>query len=90
MFDKWTLRPCVAGSPTAAAANAKKAAKLALKRPTGDPVTSDRLYSDEECSFLAACVNYRQQYAKPFMTACDYLVVAKSLGYKLTSDAPIP
>lgn len=54
----------------------------ALNRPTADPLTVlDRAYTDEEREFLTACEAYRCRYAKRFLNATDYLVVAKGMGY---------
>lgn len=49
---------------------------------TGSPATSDRQYDEEESAWLAACLAYRSRKRLRFLTCCDYLEVARSLGYE--------
>ncbi len=46
-----------------------------------DPVTTDREYAPEEFEFLAAVTSYQKRTSRRFLTACEYLAVAKQLGY---------
>jgi hypothetical protein len=46
------------------------------------PLTSDRLYNDDEREFLMAMDAYRERTGKRFPTLADILGVLKSLGYR--------
>lgn len=61
-----------------------------LARPVHDPVTSDRIYTDDEREFLAACEEYSQRYRRRFMSASEYLHVAIAIGYRKTTPCPAP
>lgn len=50
--------------------------------PFVDPLTAERLYTDEEREFLSAVDAYRKRYGHRFLNACDYLEIVKSLGYR--------
>lgn len=63
----------------AAAAHSKAARSLG--RPVVNPLVGDREYSAEEVEFLRACDEYRRRFRLRFLTACEFLAVAKSLGY---------
>ncbi len=47
-----------------------------------NPLTSDVDYTDEQVAWMFACEAYAGRHRKRFLTKCDYLAVAKSLGYK--------
>jgi hypothetical protein len=51
--------------------------------PVPDVVTSNRFYSAEESTFLAAVETYRRDHHKRFLAACEYLHILKGLGYTL-------
>jgi len=63
------------------------AAKRNTSRPcppdgTGDPVTSERIYSDEEFEFLRAMERFQAETGTRWPTVSQYLDVLKSLGYE--------
>lgn len=43
---------------------------------------SDREYAADELEFLKACEAHRAKVGRKFLTACEYLFVAKALGYR--------
>ena len=50
------------------------------------PTTSERIYTAEECRYLAAVEAYRAEFGRKFLTVVDHLNVARRLGYA----APTP
>lgn len=53
-----------------------------LRRPdTSDTVS----YTDEELVFIRATIRWREKHRR-IPTACDYLRIAKELGYRKQSD----
>lgn len=76
---KYTPKP---HSPETKANAAKLSATTRnLERPLVDPAVADRLYDADESAYLQACEAFRTRYRRPFLTACEYLYVLKSLGY---------
>lgn len=46
------------------------------------PATSQREYDDEEREWLAAVMAWQKKTGRRFPTMCDFLQIAKSLGYR--------
>ena len=61
--------------------SASAARKRALGPRPADPVTAERAYSDDELEWLRALEAFRVKRGVRFMNGCDYLHVAKSIGY---------
>jgi hypothetical protein len=61
-------------------------------KPQGvDPTTCNRLYSEDEATFLAAVDRYRRERKRVFPTASELLAIAVSLGYrKVAPVEPLP
>jgi hypothetical protein len=77
----WTRREGSAARGAATSAE-RRTGKPGVAHHRGDPGTSDRLYSPEEERFLRAVDAWRARTARPFPTACDFLAILKSLGYR--------
>lgn len=63
---------------------AKAAARRSQREAalTPNPLTAEREYSGDEMEFLRAVESYRKRTGKRFLTACEYLAVAREeLGY---------
>lgn len=60
------------------------------KNGKGYPVTSDRQYSSDECEYLMAVEEFQANTGRRFPTACEYLSVAKKLGYEKPMVHAIP
>jgi hypothetical protein len=54
----------------------------------GYPATSDRCYTDEESRYLAAVAAWLARTGRRFPTACEYLAIARSLGYQPSPTLP--
>lgn len=62
-------------------ATESRARTAALNRPESHPECPGRYYDDDEAEFLRACEAYRTRYQIRFLTATDYLRIAKDMGY---------
>ena len=53
-------------------------------RPLRDPCTTDITldYTADELAFLAAVDEYCRTNRRRFLTACEYLALARSIGYR--------
>jgi hypothetical protein len=56
-------------------------ASTALDRPLADSV-SRADYTPDELEFLRACAHFEATYKRRFLSACEYLLILKSLGYR--------
>lgn len=57
--------------------------KARAGKPRGrtDPITSDRIYGDDEWEFINACTEYKKAYGLTFLRDSDYFRVLRDLGY---------
>ena len=65
------------------APNGRSRHRGAPKLIPADPLTCDVEYTTEQSAWLAACEAYQRWHDRLFLNKCDYLQVAKSLGYRL-------
>jgi hypothetical protein len=48
--------------------------------------STDPQYSDDELDFLKAVEVWKKKSRKAFPTCCDYLAIAKELGYRKVEE----
>ncbi len=79
---KEAARPATESQRRGAQLGGQENRRRAADKTSHDPFASDVMYTVEQAEWLKACEAYGQKHSKRFMNKCDYLAVARELGYK--------